>query len=88
MIFSSVKYRAADAVAVAFQNSHALKRSSVVISKALLEVVSLYGFRDMKLGFQNKYNRFKPKPYSAVTMDPSKTSSDGKSVWWHSSRQS
>ena len=62
-------------------NLGGLKRSNSVLSKAQSEAVSFRGFRNMTMGFQNKYNRSKPKLYSSSTMGSSRTSFDGDSVW-------
>ncbi|KAK3703540.1 hypothetical protein LTR37_014387 [Vermiconidia calcicola] len=68
------------------QNLGGLKRSNSVVSKAPSDNASYRskpGFRGaMTMGFQNKYNRSKPKLYPASTYGSSRTSfDDGNSMW-------
>ncbi|KAK5173109.1 uncharacterized protein LTR77_003231 [Saxophila tyrrhenica] len=62
-----------------------LKRTGSLISKAPSDNASFRskagGFRTMTMGFQNKYNRSRPKLYPNSTYGSSGTSFDDGSVW-------
>lgn len=66
-------------------NLNGLNRTNSVVSKTASDTTSFRAkpsLKSMTLGFQNKYNRSRPKLYPASTLNSSKTSfDDGSSVW-------